>query len=41
MERRRELMRNEVFAIVIIKTCLIAASARFRPVYKRCSAQTP
>ena len=44
--RRRELLRNEVLAMVkkvlaMVKKCLIVASIRHRPVYKSCSVQTP
>ena len=39
MERRRELLRTEVFTIV--KNMLARGSVRFRRVYKRCSAQIP
>jgi len=39
MERRRELLRTEVFTIV--KNMLARGERRFRRVYKRCSAQIP
>jgi hypothetical protein len=38
MERRRELMRNEVFAIV---KNMLDRGEHPRPVYKGCSVQTP